>query len=82
MALTNAEIIKFARATVEYDAVPKYDATPERKAKLLAEARRAAVSYYDQVLLDIRDSGYRVTRRVKQVVLDELNRIAAEAQNK
>ena len=82
MALSNADIIKFARAAVEYDANPSYNATPERKAKLLAEAKRAALSYYDQAQTDIRDSGYRVTRRVKYVLWEELKRIAAEAEEK
>lgn len=78
MALSNQEIIKFARAAVEHDANPNYPATPERKAKLLAEAKRAAFAYYDTCIEDIRGSGYRITKRVRDVVWEELKRMKSE----
>lgn len=79
MALSEKEIIQFARSAVEYGARPSYKATPERIAKLLAESRLAALSYNEQVLADIRGSGWRVTQRVKNIVWRTLVEISDRA---
>lgn len=75
MAITDKEIAKFARFAVENAAVPSYDATDERKAKLLAECRLAALNFYEQAQKDIRDSGFRVTQRVKDIIWRTLTEI-------
>lgn len=82
MPLTDKDIAQFARAAVEYDARPSYEATPARKAKLLTEAKRAALSYYDKAQADVRDSGYRVTKRVRDCLWAELKQIEAEGHAK
>lgn len=68
MAITNQEIAKFAKFAVEYASKPTYNATPERAARLRKECELAAISYYAKAQQDIRDSGYRVSQRVKDTL--------------
>jgi hypothetical protein len=82
MALSDKMIALFARGAVEDDARPRYEATDERKAKLLSEAKRAALSYYDKAQADVRHSGYRVTKRVRDILWAELKQIEAEGHAK
>lgn len=72
MALTDAEIAQFAKMAVKVGATAWDVATPEGKARLEAQHRTAAAAYFDQAQADIRDSGYRVTSRVKAVLWQAL----------
>jgi hypothetical protein len=80
--ISDKMIAQFARGAVEDDARPRYEATDERKAKLLSEAKRAALSYYDKAQADVRHSGYRVTKRVRDVLWTTLKLIEAEGHTK
>ena len=75
MALTEKEIAQFARFAVEQGATPAYNATPERKANLLKESRLAALSYFEKAQADVKESGYRVTQRVKDILWKTLKEI-------
>jgi len=72
MALTDADIAQFAKAAVKSGATAYDVATPEGKARLAAQGRTAAQAYFDQAKADIRDSGYRVTKRVEDVLWQTL----------
>lgn len=75
MALTDKEIAQFATFRVEFDAKPRYEATPEQKAKLLKQSRLAATAYYETVQADVKESGHRVTKRVKDIIWRTLKEI-------
>lgn len=67
MSLTDRDIVLFAR-----DAAFQ-GATSEAAKNVCA---RNAVACYEQALTDIRESGFRITQRVKDGVLNELLRLA------
>jgi hypothetical protein len=79
--LTEKEVTKFATFAVNAAAVPSYHASDERKGKLLLESQLAALSFYDQIQSDIRESGYRITQRVQNIIWKTLKEIEAKAKN-
>lgn len=68
MAITDKEVAQFAKFAVDYAAKPAYNATAERKAQLLKECRLNALGLYAKSQQDVRDSGYRVTKRVRDIL--------------
>jgi hypothetical protein len=76
MALTDRDIVLFARDAVESQSDVLNARTPKLKAKFLRQHRLAARSYYEQAQRDVRDSGYRITQRVRDGLWAELERIA------
>ena len=76
MTLSTKDIQTFARCAIEDAARPLYAATDERKAMLLAEARVYARAYYAQAQDDVKNSGFRVTQRVKDILWATLESIA------
>lgn len=79
MAITDKEIAKFATFSVEYAAKTTYKATDERKARLLKECRLNALALYEKAQQDVRDSGYRVTKRVRDILWRTLRDIQLRA---
>lgn len=67
MPLTEKEIRQFVVCGPNYDPAV-LAATGQRRDKLLQEARSNATAYYEGVLSDIRQSGFRVTARVRDRV--------------
>lgn len=70
--LSDKDISQFARFVVEHCVPGLHEIAPSRRDKLLKEARLSALSYYETALDDIRGSGWRVTKRVKRIVLRTL----------
>lgn len=78
MALTNRDMALFARDAVQHQSDVHNARTPELKARFLREHRLAAKSYWTAAQDSVRDSGYRVTQRVRDLLWAELERIAAD----
>jgi len=72
MPLSDKMIALFAKGAVEDAARLGDHATKARKAALLAECRRSAAAYYYAAQTDVRDSGYRVTKRVRDIIWQTL----------
>lgn len=79
MALTDKDIVLFARSAVENHSDVFNARTPEWKERFLMQHRKAAKAYYCKAMDDVKGSGYRVTKRVRDGLWAELERIEAEA---
>lgn len=75
MSLSKKEAAQFARSAVECDPAVLAARNPEAKARRLAYARRNALGFYGQAQDDVRQSGYRCTQRVKDIIWTVLNEI-------
>jgi hypothetical protein len=73
MALTDRDIALFAKAAVAYDSRGCDD--DKRRECILKESQKAALAYYSRAQQDVRDSGFRVTQRVRDGLWKELQKI-------
>ncbi|WP_046868851.1 hypothetical protein [Microvirga massiliensis] len=73
MALTDRDIAAFAEAAVAFDSLGCDD--EKRRERLLEECQKAVLAYYSRAQQDVRDSGFRVTRRVRDGLWRELQKI-------
>lgn len=78
MSLTDRDIQLFARAAVDFHSDVLEAKSDARKAYCLRQHRLAAVAYYHKSQDDVRGSGYRVTKRVRDSLWAELERIATD----
>jgi hypothetical protein len=76
-ALSDKEVKAFALSAVEY--TPEaLEARGAEKAEVLHYNRLYALGYWTEAQDRVRSHGWRVSKRVKQALYDELDRIAKE----
>lgn len=75
MVMQNSQIAGFAKSVVESVHIPGYPMTTPRLQQLTDYRRLAAMTFFDDVQNVIRTEGFRVTHRVKEQLLKELERI-------